>query len=399
MFTRRNFVKTTTFAAGALALGNPATSAHQSQIAAQTAATASTQTGKAAKPLRILILGGTGFIGPYQVRYAIDRGHKVTLFNRGKTNPGLFPGVEKLQGDRATGDLSALKDREWDAVIDNPTTLPMWARDAAEALKNKTRQYVFISTLSVYADNSKPDMDEGAPVLKMDESLPIVAARDPRTKGLMENYGGLKALSEREVERAFPDKATIIRPGLIVGPGDLSDRFSYWTVRIDRGGEVLAPGNPDDRVQIIDARDLGEWTVRIIEQGATGAYNAVGPESPLTIAEMLYGIRAVTTSDVRFTWVGADFLEAQKVRPWADMPVWIPGQGEYAGFGRRSNRRAVEKGLTFRPLADTARATLDWYRSRPAGEQAKLRSGLAPEREREVLALWHARSAQGAKKS
>jgi 2'-hydroxyisoflavone reductase len=334
------------------------------------------------------------------VRYAIERGHKVTLFNRGKTNPKLFPEVEKLQGDRATGNLDALKGREWDAVIDNPTTLPMWVRDAGEALKGKTNHYVFISTLSVYADNSKPDMDESAPVTKMDEALPIVAARDPRTKGLMENYGGLKALSEREAERAFAGRTTIIRPGLIVGPGDLSDRFSYWPVRIERGGEVLAPGAPDDRVQIIDARDLGEWTIRMVEQGATGTYNAVGPKAPLTIAEMLYGIRAVTTADVRFTWVDADFLEKEKVRPWADMPVWIPAQGEYAGFGRRSNRRAIERGLTFRSLADTSRATLDWYKTRPAEEQAKLRSGLAPEREQAVLAAWHVRAAsQGAKKS
>lgn len=399
MIKRRTFVATAALSAGALSLGKPTASAVQSPAVATSTLTNQPQITKAAKPLRVLILGGTGFIGPYQVRYALERGHKVTLFNRGKTNPKLFPEVEKLQGDRATGNLDALKGREWDAVIDNPTTLPLWVRDAGEILNDKTKHYVFISTLSVYADNSKPDMDESAPVTKMDESLPIAAARDPRTKGLMENYGGLKAMSEMEAERAFAGRTTIIRPGLIVGPGDLTDRFSYWTVRIERGGEVLAPGAPDDRVQIIDARDIGEWTVRIVEQGATGTYNAVGPKAPLSIAEMLYGIRAVTTSDVRFTWVDAEFLEREKVRPWADMPVWIPGKGEYAGFGRRSNRRAIERGLTFRSLADTSRATLDWYKARPAEEQLKLRNGLAPAREQEVLAAWHARAGQGAKKS
>lgn len=400
MITRRTFVTTAALSAGALSLAKPDSNARQSHAAVTSAQTTQPQTTRAAKPLRLLILGGTGFTGPYQVRYAIERGHKVTLFNRGKTNPKLFPEVEKLQGDRATGNLDALKGREWDAVIDNPTTLPMWVRDASEVLKDKTNHYVFVSTVSVYADSSKPDMDESATVIKIDEKLPIVAARDPRTKGLMENYGGLKALSEREAEQAFANRVTIIRPGLIVGPGDLTDRFSYWTVRIERGGEVLAPGAPEDRVQIIDARDLAEWTVRMVEQNATGTYNALGPKSPLSIAEMLYGIRAATTSDVRFTWVDAEFLEREKVRAWVDMPVWIPAKGEYAGFGRRSNRRAIERGLTFRSLADTARATLDWYKSRPAEEQIKLRNGLAPEREQAVLAAWHARTAaQGAKKS
>ncbi len=391
MVKRRTFIKTSA-ACAALGLSGVTRLGGVTASGQGASQTQSSQTpARAAKPLRILVLGGTGFTGPYQVNYALARGHKVTLFNRGKTNPGLFPNVEKLQGDRSTGQLDALKGREWDAVIDNPTTLPLWVSDAAGLLKTAAKQYVFISTLSVYADNSKPNMDETSALVKMDETLPIVAARDPRTKGLLENYGGLKALAEREAEKAFPGRATIIRPGLIVGPGDLSDRFSYWPIRIDRGGEVLAPGSPDDPVQIIDARDLGEWTIRMVEQGDVGAYSAVGPKSPLTIAEMLYGIRAITSADVRFTWVDADFLEKEKVRAWADMPVWVPPRGDYAGFGSRSNVRAVAKGLTFRPLADTAQATLEWYKSRPAAEQAKLRAGLAPEREQAVLAAWHAR--------
>jgi 2'-hydroxyisoflavone reductase len=336
---------------------------------------------KAAKPLRILILGGTGFIGPAQVRYAVARGHKVTLFNRGKTHPGLFPDVEQLLGDR-NGKLDALKGREWDAVIDNPATLPRWVRDSAQLLKNSAKQYLFISTLSVYADNSKPNMDETAPVA----TLP-----DPTTeKVTAETYGALKALAEKEAEKAFPGRTTILRPTLIVGPGDPTDRFTYWPVRIDRGGEVLAPGDQNDPVQFIDARDLGEWCIRMVEQGDTGVYNAVGPKAPLSIAEMLYGIRAITSADVKFTWVDADFLAKKNVQPWSDMPVWVPGQGDSAGFSRVNHDRAIAKGLTCRPLAETAKDTLEDYKKRSSKPPGKLNAGLAPEREAEVLAAWHA---------
>jgi 2'-hydroxyisoflavone reductase len=335
---------------------------------------------KAPKPLRILILGGTGFIGPHQVRYALARGHKVTLFNRGKTHPGLFPDVEQILGDR-NGKLEGLKGHTWDAVVDNPATLPRWVRDAAQALKGQVGQYVFISTVSVYADTSKPGMDENSAV---------ATTPDPTVEKVTgETYGPLKALAEKEAEKAFPGHATVIRPGLIVGPGDPTDRFSYWPIRIDRGGEVLAPGEPTDPVQFIDARDLAEWTIRMVEQGAAGTYNALGPKAPLSVAEMLYGIRAVTTADVRFTWVDAAFLEMQKVSPWSDLPVWVPGTGDSAGFARMSNRRAVEKGLTFRPLADTATAVLEEYRKMPDERQKELRAGLSPEREAAVLAAWH----------
>ncbi len=367
MPTRRTFI-TGSIAAGTLLASN--------SILAQT------KIDKAAKPLRILILGGTGFIGPHQIRYAVARGHKVSMFNRGKTNPGLFPeGVEHLEGDR-NGKLDALRGREWDAVIDNPSTLPRWVRDAATLLKDSAQQYVFISTISVYKDNSKPGMDENTPVHVLE---------DPNVEAVTgETYGGLTALAEKEAEKAFPGKTTIVRPGLIVGPGDNTDRFTYWPVRIARGGEVLAPGNPTDPVQFIDARDLSEWTIRLVENRSYGTFNAVGPASLLTISEMLGAIRGVLPGShrVSLTWVPADFLEAQKVEPWSNMPVWIPPAGEYAGFGRRANRRAIEAGLTFRPLADTARATLEYHESREADRKAKLRAGLEPAREQEVLALW-----------
>lgn len=350
--------------------------------------------GKADKPLRILILGGTGFTGPHQVRYALSRGHKVTVFNRGKTHPGELPKeVEQLIGDR-NGQLDALKGRKWDVVVDNPTTLPVWVRDAAQILKGNVDRYVFISTISVYSDTTHPGMDENTALAKYTGADAMKETMETFRASNFALYGPLKVLSEQEAEKWFPGKALIIRPGLIVGSGDQTDRFTYWPVRIDRGGEVLAPGDQTDPVQFIDARDLAEWTIRMVEQGTTGIYNATGPRSMLTVAEMLYGIKAVTTSDARFIWVDADFLEAQKVTPWGDMPVWIPPRGEEAGFTQVSIKRALDKGLTFRPLAVTARDTLDWYRTEPAEHQAKLRAGITSQRETEVLAAWHARKKQ-----
>ncbi|MDQ6830430.1 MAG: NAD-dependent epimerase/dehydratase family protein [Gemmatimonadota bacterium] len=376
---RREFLKTSALVTGALSAGvGPASLGAQPQTRDETSSATS-----APKPLRILILGGTGFIGPHEVRYAMQRGHKVTLFNRGKTNPGLFPDVEKFEGDRAVGNYASLKGHEWDVAIDNPTTIPRWVRQAGEALKGHAKQYVFISTISVYAKSDQPGADESAA---------LETTTEPESEEARKYYGALKALSEKEAEKAFPGHTTVIRPGLIVGPGDLTDRFTYWPARIDKGGEVLAPGDPTDAVQIIDARDLAEWTIRVCEENTYGIYNATGPRSPLTISEMLGGIRAVTTSDAFLTWVDAPFLEEQKVRPWSDMPVWIPGRGgEFVGFARRNINKALVKGLTFRPLAVTAKDTLDFYNSEPEDRKVKLRAGLAPEREKEVLALWHAK--------
>lgn len=386
--SRRNFLRNSALTMGAIGIS----ATNSLSFANNTMATPKILTSpieKASKPLRILILGGTGFIGPFQVQYALDRGHKVTLFNRGKTNPQLFPTVEKLQGDRKTGDLKSLEGREWDVVIDNPSTLPKWVRDAAQLLKNSAKHYVFISTISVYSDTTKPGMDENTPLAQLTPEVIQLADTNPSALKFEETYGGLKALSEKEAEKAFPNKTTVIRPGLIVGPGDFSDRFSYWPIRIEKGGEILAPGNQDDPVQFIDARDLGEWSIRMAEQEAFGIYNAVGPKTKLSIAEMLYGIKAITTSDARFTWVDTKFLAENKVLPWVDMPVWVPPQGDEAGFTSVSNKRAVEKGLTFRPLADSAKATLEWFKTLPADRQAKLRFGITPERETAVLAAWH----------
>src|SRR5947209_399904 len=374
--TRRTFIKTSAATGAAFALG-----LKSRRLLALTSS--------AVKPLRILILGGTGFTGPYQVQYALQRGHKVTVFNRGKTHPGELPNeVEQLVGDR-NGQLDALKNRQWDVAIDNPTSVPVWVRDAAQVLKGNVDRYVFISTISVYADTSKPGTTEDAPLAKYTGADPMKETRESLIASKFALYGPLKALSEAEAEKWFPNKSLIIRPGLIVGPGDETDRFTYWPVRIDRGGEVLAPGSPSDPVQLIDARDLAEWTIRMVENGETGSYNATGPDKELGVGDMLGGIKGALNANATFTWANAEFLEQHKVSPWSDMPVWVPPIGEAGGLSRTSIKAALGKGLTFRPLPDTARDTLKWFKSLPAERQAHMKAGLAPEREKEVLTAWH----------
>jgi|ERR1051326_4137555 2'-hydroxyisoflavone reductase len=373
--TRRQFIKLSAVTGGALAFGM-----RSSTLLAK----------ESVKPLRILILGGTGFTGPHQVRYALSRGHKVTTFNRGKTHPGELPNeVEQLIGDR-NGRLDALKNRQWDVVIDNPTTLPAWVRDAAQILKGNVQRYVFISTISVYGE-VKSGPDENAPTEKYNGADPYKETLEAMKAGGYKTYGPLKALSEKEAEKWFPGKTLIIRPGLIVGPRDETDRFTYWPVRINRGGEVLAPGSSDDPVQFIDARDLAEWTIRMVENRETGIYNATGPAKPLGIGGMLDGINAALKSGAKFSWVNEEFLTEQKVQPWSDMPVWT---GKDDAVARTNIDRALRKGLTFRPLDVTARETLTWFKSLPQERQGKLHAGLTPEREAQVLAAWRKRNAQ-----
>jgi 2'-hydroxyisoflavone reductase len=369
--TRRHFIKVSAATAFAVRAGSTSLLAE-----------------KAVKPLRILILGGTGFTGPFQVRYALSRGHKVTTFNRGKTHPGELPGeVEQLIGDR-NGKLDALKNRQWDVVIDNPTTLPAWVRDAAQILKGNVERYVFISTISVYGKTTIGP-DESAPLEKYDGPDPYQETLEAMKASGYKTYGPLKALSEKEAEKWFPGKTLVIRPGLIVGPRDETDRFTYWPARIEHGGDVLAPGSPDDPAQFIDARDLAEWTIRMVENREIGTYNATGPAKPLGIGNMLDGIKTALKSKARFTWVSEDFLTAQKVQPWSDLPVWT---GRESGLARAKIDRALNKGLTFRPLAETARDTLAWFKRLPQDRQSHLKAGLSPEREAEVLAAWKKRA-------
>lgn len=307
MTSRRDFVRQSLLAGGALGLG---------PILAEMSAAADTHPVRPVpRAMRILILGGTGFTGPHQVRYAVARGHDVTVFNRGRSQADLPKEVERLLGDRNTGDLSSLEGRSWDVVIDNPTTLPFWVRDAGRVLGNATEHYIFISTISVYADASQPGRDEDTPLLSYEGEDPLAETQETmRAKGANQLYGPLKAVSEREAEKWFPRRTTVIRPGLIVGPRDESGRFTYWPVRIRRGGEVLAPNSPRDPVQFIDARDLAEWTIRMAEAQTIGTFNATGPASPQTIGGLLDSIKTALDADAAFTWVPASFLDRHDVQ-------------------------------------------------------------------------------------
>lgn len=349
---------------------------------AAAAGTALPSGSRAATPLKVLIIGGTGFLGPHTVRRLQARGHTVTLFNRGRTNPTLFPDVEKLRGDRKT-DLKALEGRKWDAVLDPSAYIPADVTRSASLLAPHVGHYLLISTISVYASLDTPGMDERAP---------LATLKDPTVEQVTgETYGGLKVLCEQAAEKAMPGKTTVIRPGLIVGPGDTTDRFTYWPVRVRRGGEVLAPNKPSDFVQCIDVRDLADFVVTCLENRTVGIYNADAPGGSLTIGRLLDTCRQVAQSDATFVWLPRDFMEAQKVRPWSDMPVWLPAEGETAGEGRISVKAAMAKGLTHRRLAETVRDTLAYVDTWPDERKARLKAGLSPEREAEVLAAWKQR--------
>jgi 2'-hydroxyisoflavone reductase len=298
----------------------------------------------------------------------------------------MFDGVEELTGDRAVNDYASLRGRTWDAVIDNSAsaaTAPQWVREAGAVLRDATSQYIFISTRSVFRDLSMVPATVDAP-LYTPETTPNWSEGRPYP------YGLAKALAEAATREAYGDRTTIVRPGLIVGPGDETDRFTYWPVRIDRGGEVLAPGSGEDRVQVIDVRDLCEWCVRLAEERTYGTFMGIGPQNGRSMAEMLHGIAAVTSTPLSWTWVPHEFLLERRVRPYAEMPVWRPGTPGFEGFARFDLSREVAAGLTYRTLADTASATLAYHYSRPAERQAQLRSGLAAEREVEVLREWKA---------
>jgi len=339
--------------------------------------------------MKLLILGGTGFIGPPIVKNAVERGHEVTIFTRGNSKSDV-PGVEHLIGDR-TGDLEALKGRSWDAVLDNNARDYRWVQLTTELLKNNTEQYLFVSSVSAYAGEAV-----GYEFIDNPWTGPVANTKSPLAQppedfelGQELEYGPTKAMAEKITHAAFPGRATIVRPGYIVGPGDRSDRFTYWPVRIHKGGEILAPGDGTDEVQIIDVRDLSEWMIRLVENSTVGDFNGVGPGSRLSMAEMLHGIRAITNSEVSFNWLPIPFLREHNVQPYVDMPIWTPGDP----LSAVDNSLAVASGLTFRPLAVTAKDTLEWHQSRPAEEQAKLRIGIKADREKEVLVEWNGRPA------
>jgi 2'-hydroxyisoflavone reductase len=325
--------------------------------------------------MRILIIGGTRFLGRHLVEAALARQHEVTLFNRGQSNPDLFPQLETILGDREK-DVNKLQGRIWDAVIDVAGYIPRIVRLSAEILKPGVSRYVFISSISVYADFKKIGMDETYPVGKLeDESVEEITG---------ETYGPLKALCEQLVQEFYGERALIIRPGLIVGPHDPTDRFTYWPVRVARGGDVLAPQKPEAATQIIDVRDLSDFILKLIEENASGVYNVTGPDYELTLGRLLEASKQVSGSDANFKWASVEFLDQNNVAAWSDMPVWIPDDEEGIGHSRIDVSKAINAGLKFRPLGETVRDTLEWAQSRPSDHV--WRAGLTPEREAEVLA-------------
>ena len=338
--------------------------------------------------MRLLLLGGTLFLGRHLVEAAGARGHHVTLFHRGRTNPRLFPDAEHLLGDR-DGGLEALGGGRWDAVIDTSGYLPRVVRAAAERMAVAAAHYTFISSISVYAE-PQPGLDESGAVATIDSD---------HLEGVIgESYGALKALCERVVESAFPGRALLVRPGLLVGPHDPTDRFTWWVRRIARGGEVLAPGDPGAQVQLIDARDLAAWVVAMVERGEAGVFNATGPPARLTLGRALETCREVSGSDARFTWIDEAFLLERGVQPWSELPLWVPRAD--AAFLQVDCRRAWSAGLRFRALEQTARDTLEWDRDTPlAGRPEKpgvsFPAGMDPEREAGLLREWHARPVSG----
>jgi 2'-hydroxyisoflavone reductase len=335
----------------------------------------------------ILVLGGTRFVGRAFVDAALADGHTVTLHNRGRTNADLFRGVERIVGDR-NGTLAELRGRKWDVVVDTWTDYPRHVRSACEVLRDAASHYVFVSSLNAVRDISVPGLDETAkPVPPSSEDAPRPTDSD---ESIQLGFGNRKRCCERIVEEVFGDRWTVVRPGLIVGPDDRSDRFTYWPVRVARGGEVLAPGKPSDPVQFVDVRDLGRFLSRTARESTFGMFHVVGPKDPIGIGDVLDACARVTKSDARFTWADAEFLMEQGVRPWTDMPLWIPSFDAEEVYWRLDISRALAAGIEFRPLEDTVRDTLAWWRD-TEGSRA-LRNRMSAERESAVLAAWHARA-------
>ena len=338
---------------------------------------------KAKKPLKILILGGTGFLGPATIEAALARGHQVTMFNRGKTRPGLYPEVEKLHGDRdpKLGEgLKSLQGREWDVVIDNSAYYPRMVQASASLLAPHVKQYVIISSISAYKEPNPVNGDETAPLATMPDPALETMGKD------MMYYGALKALCEQAAEAACPGRVTVVRPGYIVGPDDPSGRFTYWPVRMDRGGEMVIPGGPDDPIQIIDVRDLGAWLVRVVEDGTVGRFNACGPERKLPWSRVMEACHRATATRGRLFWIPAAFIAKQEE---VEFPIWAAPEGDTKGFHTWSNAKALAAGLRFRPVDETAKDTLTWYKTQDKDAQGRVKlAGPTPEAEDKLLNAW-----------
>jgi len=328
-------------------------------------------------PKRVLILGGTGFLGPALVEQCQTMNAEVTLFNRGKTNPHLFPELEKLRGDR-NGDLSALEGREFDWVLDTSGQIPRQVEASAGLLAQQAERYAFVSSISAYANLSVPGVEEAGATIPMPE---------PYSEQMPQHYGALKAGCERAAQAAMPGRATVIRPGLIVGPGDPTDRFTYWPTRVARGGDIVAPNNPSDPAQFIDVRDLAAFIVQTQSTAQDGVFNVTGPTDPMTMGGLLDACKTVTGSDASFHWVSTPSLTEHGVAPWMELTVWVPpDDAEFGGMSRVSIAKAIGAGLETRAVQDTIADTLAWWEALPAPRRAQPRAGLAPDKEQKVLA-------------
>ena len=339
--------------------------------------------------MRLLVFGGTLFLGRHVVEAALDRGHTVTLFNRGRTNPELFPRVERLRGDR-TGDLGELRGRAWDAVVDTSGYLPGVVRASAAALRDAVDHYSYVSSISVYAAPVTPGAGEDAPLATIDESLAEEFAPD--------RYGALKALCERAVQEELPGRALVVRSGLLVGPYDPTGRLAYWTRRLSEGGDALAPGEPSRSVQLVHARDMAEWILDAAERRTAGAYNVTGPASPLTAGSLLERIAALAPAAARLHWVPERFLLEQGVSPWTELPLWLPEASN--GMLDVGIARALADGLRVRPLDDTLREVMEWSASSEVADGvlasgASTGGGMSRARERELLEAWWRESGGG----
>ncbi|MBM4111977.1 MAG: NAD-dependent epimerase/dehydratase family protein [Phycisphaerae bacterium] len=410
MNTRREFI----VQVGTTAMGAALIPASMARALAQGAAPVAGGAKPDAKPgagaapsgkRSLLILGGTGFLGPQVVRHARDRGYEVTLFNRGKTAPDLFPEVEHIEGDRYS-DLDGLKKavadgRKWDCVVDTFTYVPKTVTDAMDILLPAMGQFIVVSTISVYASNDEPNANEDA---KLAEVADDIAAGIDTHEKVGQHYGAMKARVEKAAMERFPGKVTIIRPGLIVGPRDTTGRYSYWPVRGSEGGRMIAPGTGDDFIQIVDVRDLGEFTVHCAEVPHFGVFNAVNPAGTRTIRDVVDAAVRSGGDKAQPVWISEEFLKQNGVSAWQHMPAWVPKSADgYAGIGQTNTDRAVKAGLKTRDLADVNAAILEYYRVRGAEIEAekgaefaaqwrrRIRGGLAPEKEKEVLTAWDSR--------
>lgn len=323
--------------------------------------------------LKILILGGTYFLGPHLIEELQNRGHEVTLFNRGTQNSSRFQEIEQLHGDR-DGNLEALEGRQWDAVIDTSGHLPRIIEASSKLLAYATKHYTFVSSIGVYADFQNFGIDEEYPVAQLEQPTEEITEK---------TYGALKADCEWIVQSYFPEQTLIVRPGLIMGPGDPTDRFTYWPCRIKEGGNILAPGQPNNPVQFIDVRDLAKWIVDMIENQVTGIYNVTGESMPFET--LLRECQQATEADVNIHWVSEDFLIKHDVQDWEELPLWLSSKRNMPGFLSVSNDKASSMGLTTRPLFDTITTILEWE---TAKESNSKRTTLSREKEQQLLDLW-----------